>query len=157
MPPADPRTAPLPLHYMGHLLRRAQQLHQAAWNAQVSTATTSVQFAALSVLANRPGASQADLGAELDLDRSTIADLVRRMLGRGLITRTGDPVDGRRKILTLTPEGDEVLRDLQPRVEALEPVLTGGLDRTEAAELRRLLMTVLDDASVRGLLQYGRR
>lgn len=148
-----PRQVPPPLHYTGHLLRRAQQVHQAAWNRDVSTQTTSVQFAALSVLSNRPGSSQAELGAELDLDRSTIADLVRRMQARGLVSREGDPRDGRRKVLTLTPAGEEMLEQLRPRVESLEPVLTGGLDDSEAAQLRRLLERVLQDAARRGLVQ----
>lgn len=65
-----------PLRHTGHLLRRAQQLHVAIWLRDVSAETTSVQFAALTVLDQRPRASQRDLGHVLDLDRSTIADLV---------------------------------------------------------------------------------
>lgn len=145
-------SVPPPEHYVGHLLRRAQQLHLAAWLREVATDITSVQFAALSVLARTPGLSQAALGAALDLDRSTIADLTRRMAARELLTRVRSADDNRRNVLELTGCGLAVLAELQPRVEGLEPVLTAGLSAQEAAELRRLLHTLLARAGEQGLL-----
>lgn len=143
---------PEPLHYTGHLLRRAQQVHLAAWNRDVSTEITSVQFAALSVLSRHPGSSQASLGAQLDLDRSTIADLVRRLAARGLITQVRDTVDRRRNVLEITAQGAAVLSRLQPRVEAMEPLVTGGLSPSERDEFRRMLAQVLATAGDEGLL-----
>lgn len=145
--------APEPLRYTGHLLRRAQQVHLAVWQQEVSTEVTSVQFAALAVLDRMPGASQAELGADLFLDRSTIADVVSRMVRRGLIARTQDTVDRRRKTLTLTADGRAALETLRPRVEAIEPLLTGGLTTVERADLRRLLDKMLAGAGEQGLLR----
>lgn len=145
--------APEPLRYTGHLLRRAQQVHLAVWQQEVSTEVTSVQFAALAVLDRMPGASQAELGADLFLDRSTIADVVSRMVRRGLIARTQDTVDRRRKTLTLTADGRAALETLRPRVEAIEPLLTGGLTSVERADLRRLLDKMLAGAGEQGLLR----
>ena len=138
-----------PLRHTGHLLRRAQQLHLAVWLRDVSSETTSVQFAVLTVLDQRLRASQRDLGRALDLDRSTIADLIARMVRRGLIERERDPDDRRRNVLQLTPTGREQLARLRPRVEAIEPTLTGGLSPHERAELRRLLYQVLEHAAAR--------
>jgi len=135
-----------PLRYTGHLLRRAQQQHIAIWLRDVSAETTSVQFAALIVLDQQPRASQRDLGRVLDLDRSTIADLVARMIRRGLIERERDTEDRRRNTLQLTPAGRSELARLRPRVEAIEPTLTGGLTSTERGELRRLLHRMLEPA-----------
>lgn len=132
-----------PLRYTGHLLRRAQQVHLAVWQQEVSGEVSSVQFAALTVLDRRGATSQAELGAELFLDRSTIADVVTRMDRRGLLSRQQDPADRRRKALTLTAEGRRVLGELRPRVEGIEGLLTAGLDDDERAELRRLLHTML--------------
>ncbi|WP_028660363.1 MarR family winged helix-turn-helix transcriptional regulator [Nocardioides insulae] len=145
MTPAEPVGEPLVRH-TGHLLRRAQQVHTAVWQRDVSTQVTSVQYAVLSVLRARPGASQAELGAELVLDRSTVADLVVRMTGRGLIAREQDPTDRRRKVLTLTADGRAKLADLRPKVDGLEPVLTAGLTDDDAVEFRRMLQTILDAA-----------
>jgi DNA-binding MarR family transcriptional regulator len=134
------------LRHTGHLLRRAQQLHLAVWHRDVCAETTSVQFAALSVLDRQPGASQSDLGRVLDLDRSTIADLVARMVRRGLIACQRDEADRRRNVLQLTVAGREELIRLRPRVDAIEPTLTAGLGAPERDELRRLLLRVLEHA-----------
>lgn len=141
-----------PLRHTGHLIRRAQQVHQAVWNRDVSTEVSSVQYAALAVLDRHPGASQAELGAELSLDRSTIADLVARMIRRGLLTRAQDETDRRRKTLTLTDAGRAAYAALAPRVDAIEPLVTGGLSAPERAELRRLLRAVLAHADAEGLI-----
>ena len=140
------------LGYTGHLLRRAQQLHVAVWLRDVSSETSSVQFAVLTVLDHRPGASQRDLGRALDLDRSTIADLVARMMRRGLIERERDGDDRRRNVLQLTGAGRAELARLRPRVDAIEPALTAGLDPVEREELRRLLSRVLDHTAAEDTL-----
>lgn len=141
-----------PLRHTGHLLRRAQQLHVAVWLRDVCSETTSVQFAALTVLDQSPGASQRDLGRALDLDRSTIADLVARMVRRGLIERERDDDDRRRNVLQLTAAGRDELVRLRPRVEAIEPILTAGLSPSERDQLRRLLQRALEHAAARGVL-----
>lgn len=135
-----------PLRHTGHLLRRAQQLHVAVWLRAVCSETTSVQFAALTVLDQRPRASQRELGRVLDLDRSTIADLVARMVRRGLIERERDTGDRRKNALQLTAAGRAELRRLRPRVEAIEPILTAGLRPDERDQLRRLLYRILEQA-----------
>lgn len=134
------------LTHTGHLLRRAQQVHQAAWNAHVSTTISSVQYAALHVVSREPGASQARLGATLGLDRSTIADLVARMVRRGLLARTASADDARSKSLHVTPDGAEALADLRPKVDAIETIVTGGADEHDRAELHRLLLQIVDGA-----------
>jgi DNA-binding MarR family transcriptional regulator len=145
-------TEPDLLRHTGHLLRRAQQLHQVVWTRDVSAEISSVQFAALVVLARRPDASQRDLGRALDLDRSTIADLVKRMTRHGLIDCAQDATDRRRHVLRLTTRGRTALKSLRPRVDAIEPELTGALTVAERAELRRLLQRMLVHAVDQGLM-----
>lgn len=140
------------LRHTGHLLRRAQQLHQVVWTRDVSAEISSVQFAALVVLARRPDASQRELGRALDLDRSTIADLVKRMTRHGLIDCEQDEADRRRHVLRLTARGRAALKTLRPRVDAIEPALTGGLSAAERTELRRLLQRLLAHAVAHGLM-----
>ena len=130
-------------YHTGPLLRRAQQLHLALWNREVSLDVSSVQFAALSVLERRPGVGQVDLGAELDLDRSTIADLVRRLEAGGLITRTASTADRRRFELHLTEAGRAQLERGRPIALAIEDELFGELSPEELSALRRYLMTML--------------
>ena len=142
---------PEPRHHTGQLIRRAQQLHVAVWLREACSETTSVQFAALTVLDQRPGASQRDLGHALDLDRSTIADLVARMARRGLIQRERDADDRRRNVLQLTAAGRDELARLRPRVETIELTLTAGLSPRERDQLRRLLHRALEHAAAQSV------
>lgn len=138
-----PGPDPDPLHFTGHLIRRAQQRHAALWQERVSTDVSSVQFAALAVLEQLPGASQSELGAELDLDRSTIADIVARLERRGVITRSPHPNDRRRYALQLTAAGAAEVHELRPRVTGANVALTAGLDPNELETLRALLKRLL--------------
>jgi DNA-binding MarR family transcriptional regulator len=133
-----------PERYTGYLIRRAQQRHVAAWSRLVSTETSSVQFAVLAVLERVGACSQQQLCAAVDLDRSTIADLVARMERRGLLTRDRDPTDRRRNLTMLSDEGEAELNRLRPGVEAVERELTGQLDEPEREALRTTLRQLLD-------------
>ncbi|GAB2923080.1 MarR family winged helix-turn-helix transcriptional regulator [Paraburkholderia jirisanensis] len=129
--------------FTGSLVRRAQQRHLAVWLSEVSAEITSVQYAALEILHATPGVNQRQLGDELDVDRSTIADLVARMVRNGLIERSDDPLDKRSYVLFLTAAGKQQLATLRPRVEEVERILTVGLSARERTELRRLLSVLL--------------
>jgi len=104
---------------------------------------TSVQYAALEILQRTPGVNQRQLGNELDVDRSTIAELVARMVRNELIERSDDPVDKRSYVLFLTLAGKEQLSTLRPRVEEVERILTAELTAVEVRELRRMLLALL--------------
>lgn len=129
--------------FTGSLVRRAQQRHIAVWLSEVSAEITSVQYAALEILQETPGVNQRQLGDELDVDRSTIADLVARMVRNGLIERSDDPADKRSYVLFLTTAGKKQLATLRPRVEEVERILTEKLTPRESLELRRLLLALL--------------
>lgn len=141
----DPRSVgePEPYRYTGHLIRRAQQLHVAAWSQIVSTEISTVQYSILVVLEQRGQSSQRELCDAVDLDRSTVADLVRRMEHRGLITRGPDPADARRKTVRLTEHGFAERWRLRPLVERVEGRLTGSLSDEDWKALRGGLRLLL--------------
>ena len=129
--------------YTGYLLRRAQQLHVAAWARIVSTDISSVQYSILVVLDREGELSQRELCDEVDLDRSTMADLVARMERHGLIVRRRDPADARRKTVGLTDHGRAERRRLQPLVGHVEDALTGTLPGPARDNLRGTLRMML--------------
>lgn len=133
--------------YIGFLIRRAQQAHVAAWQREVSTDITSVQFGVLDVVDEEPGASQRELCDRLDLDRSTIADVVARLERRGLLARVRQPDDLRRNVLRVTEQGSRELAALRPRVAHMDAVLTAALDDGEIVALRGTLSRILDGNS----------
>jgi MarR family transcriptional regulator, temperature-dependent positive regulator of motility len=141
--PNSPHNPEALAKFTGSLVRRAQQRHVAVWLSEVSAEITSVQYAALEILQRTPGINQRQLGDELDVDRSTIADLVARMVRNDLIERSDDPTDKRSYVLFLTAVGKKQLASLRPRVEEVERILTSRLTPGECLELRRLLLALL--------------
>ena len=135
-----------PLGYLGSLIRRAQQRHVAVWLTEVSTEVTSVQYAALAVLTHQPGMSQRELGDALDIDRSTVAGIVSRLERDGLIARITDPDDGRRKVLTPTPQGQRAYAELKPKVVRAQDVLAAELDAQQRQQLNALLRILVTDS-----------
>jgi len=132
-----------PQRHVGYLLRRAQQLHVAAWTRLVSPEISTVQYSVLAVLDRLGEASQRELCDEVDLDRSTIADLVARMERRGLIVRTRDPQDARRKTVQLTEHGRAERWRLRPLVEQVQEELVGSLPPETRAALSAALREML--------------
>ena len=142
--PVTDAPLPDPYRHTGYLIRRAQQRHVATWTRMVSADTSSVQYSILAVLSRLGSASQRDLCDEVDLDRSTVADLVARMERRGLVARERDARDHRRKAVSLTDAGHAEYALLAPRVEAADAELTAPLDRDALASLRAGLRRLLE-------------
>lgn len=145
--PEGPPTTPEPLRGApGFLVRRLYQAYSAAWLRHVDTALTGPQFAVMTAVHSYPRIDQGSLAASVALDRSTMADVCRRLEDRSLIRRDTAPADGRRKLLTLTTQGESVLADVTRRVGRLNLRLMQGED--EAGEFAALLDT-LDKLSER--------
>lgn len=135
---------PEPQRHVGNLIRRAQQLHLATWARIADPDITSTQYSILAVLERLGEASQRELGDEVDLDRSTIADLVQRMEKSGLITRRRAEADARRNVVTLTEFGAAERERLAPRVVEVQRELTRQLDAADSAALFRGLWQMLE-------------
>jgi DNA-binding MarR family transcriptional regulator len=130
----------------GFLVRRLYQAYAAAWLRHVDTALTGPQFAVMTAVAAYPRVDQGSLANCVALDRSTMADVCRRLEDRALIQRDTAPADGRRKLLSLTDEGESVLEDVTRRVARLNTRLMDGDE--EVAGFTELLV-LLDQLSER--------
>jgi MarR family transcriptional regulator, temperature-dependent positive regulator of motility len=107
----------------GYLARRLHQAYTAAWARRVDPVLTGPQYAVLATVEAHPRLDQGSLAHTVALDRSTMADVCRRLEERCLIDRTQAPADGRRKLLGLTDEGRTALARVHARVCALEDEL----------------------------------
>jgi MarR family transcriptional regulator, temperature-dependent positive regulator of motility len=72
------------------------------------------QLAVLVTVANNEGLSQTGLVDRTGIDRSTLADIVRRMQRKGLLQRRRTKEDARAYAVKLTDEGRKVLRTAEP-------------------------------------------
>lgn len=94
---------------IGFFLRQANQRHVAIFAGRMGDRLTTTQWAALSKLNEIQPSSQNKLGRETAMDVATIKGVVDRLVARDLVRTAPDPKDGRRLILSLTPEGQAVI------------------------------------------------
>jgi DNA-binding MarR family transcriptional regulator len=120
-------------NYVGHLIRRAEQVHTALWFRHVSRDITSQQFAVLNALRQEPGIDQRTLAHLTSLDRSTVNQMVRRLIGQGYVSQVRDEEDRRRTLLDLTDEGAALLDSLIPPAERINEQLLMSLSESERA------------------------
>ncbi|MGH3435234.1 MAG: MarR family winged helix-turn-helix transcriptional regulator [Sciscionella sp.] len=137
MPNTDLSTHP------GHLVRRMQQVHNLLWTTMASSTITSPQFAVLNALAEKPDSDQRTLGRMAWLDRSTAADVIARLVRRGLITRVRDDADGRRNVLRLSEAGHDAHHALVRRTAGMNELFLSPLSGAERTQLIDLLNRVV--------------
>jgi DNA-binding MarR family transcriptional regulator len=97
-----------------HLLHRASQCAELIFHAAITDGLTPRQLAVLIVLAEREGVSQTDITERTGIDRSTTAEVVRRMVKKGLVQRRRSRTDTRAYELRPTDEGRKVLQAADP-------------------------------------------
>ena len=111
-----------------HLLHRASQCATEIFSADARTGgLTPRQLAVLMVIADNEGLSQTDLVERTGIDRSTMADLVARLLRRGLVNRRRTKEDARAYAIKLSPQGARVLRQAQPGAASVDQRLLANL------------------------------
>src|SRR5260370_21997786 len=73
------------------------------------------RFAAMMVILNNPGINQTALGRAVARDKSTITPLLQGLERQGLVERRAPANDGRSFVLSLTPAGEAMVRQLLER------------------------------------------
>ncbi|MGV9503813.1 MarR family winged helix-turn-helix transcriptional regulator [Streptomyces sp. NPDC003642] len=126
-------------NYIGHLIRRAEQVHTALWYRHVSREITSQQFAVLNALSRDPGIDQRTLARFTSLDRSTVNHIVRRLTDQHYVSQVRDEEDRRRTLLSLTDQGVELLDSLIGPAKTINEQLLGVLPGDE----RKLALNIL--------------
>jgi len=94
---------------------------------------------AVTLIAEHPGISQAELARLIGLERATVGATVARAISAGLIRRDIANDDARRYVLLLTPAGQKMLATLRHRIATHEAHVAGHLTPVERRQLRRLL------------------
>ncbi|MEU1090107.1 MarR family winged helix-turn-helix transcriptional regulator [Streptomyces sp. NPDC005576] len=133
----------LELHnYVGHLIRRAEQVHTSLWFRHVSRDITSQQFAVLNALRQEPGIDQRTLAHHTSLDRSTVNQMVRRLVDQGHLSQVRDEKDRRRTLLRLTAEGSALLDSLIPPAKRINEQLLRSLTENERSLAANVLRKI---------------
>lgn len=128
-----------------HLLHRAGQCADELFALRVGeTGLTPRQFAVMTAIANSEEPSQTTLVERTGIDRSTMADIVRRLTARGLVQRRRTRRDARRYAVRLTDKGEGALKQAEPAARSTDERILSALAPTQRdAFLRSLSKIVL--------------
>jgi DNA-binding MarR family transcriptional regulator len=104
-----------------HLLHRAGQCASDIFQDEMGIGDlTPRQYAILVTVSQNEGVSQTHLVEKTGVDRSTLADIVRRMLKKGLLQRRRTKEDARAYSVKLTEEGWRVLKAADPLAKRVD-------------------------------------
>ena len=111
-----------------HLLHRAGPRAGDVFSDEMSRVKlTPRQYAVLVSVAENEGLSQTGLVERTGIDRSTLADIIRRMLRKGLLQRKRTKEDARAYSVRLTEEGRQLLEAAGPGAARSEERLLAAL------------------------------
>jgi DNA-binding MarR family transcriptional regulator len=111
------RRSPL-LGRPGFLIRRLHQLHCSLFLEETRDFDiTPVQYSLMTTLAARGELEQNSLALEIGLERTSVAEVVPRLQGRGLLERRRSAQDGRVKLVRLTRRGRTLVRRMAQAVQ----------------------------------------
>lgn len=126
-----------------HLIKRCQQFYGDLYTREAgSSELTKQQFTVLAALENNDGVSQTALVEMTGIDRSTLAEMVRRMLERGLISRERTEKDARANAVAITASGRKALRSARTAADRAEKALLDPLPPSERTRFIKALSTI---------------
>lgn len=126
-----------------HLMRRCNQFYGDLFARETGDRDlTKQQYLVLCALEQHEGVSQTALVNATGIDRSTLAEMVRRMLERGLLTRKRTDEDARANAVAITPPGRRVLKAARLAAERAERALLEPLAPSDRSRFVKFLSTI---------------
>lgn len=128
-----------------HLLHRAGQCAGDIFHAEMKVGgLTPRQLAVLVTVSQNEGLSQTGLVDRTGIDRSTLADIVRRMQRKGLLQRRRTKEDARAYAVKLTDEGRRILRTAEPLAKKVDERVLDALPTKQREQFIDDLLTIVD-------------
>jgi DNA-binding MarR family transcriptional regulator len=128
----------------GYLIRRLNQLHYALFFEECGKEITPVQYGLLTILSANAECDQITIANRLGIDRTNVADVLRRLVGAGLVSRERSKVDRRSMIAMITPEGEKLLQRMHPAMVRAQERILQTLTPTERSTFIDMLITLLE-------------
>jgi DNA-binding MarR family transcriptional regulator len=127
-----------------HLLHRAGQCADELFALNVGQADlTPRQYAVLKAIAESTEPSQTTLVEKTGIDRSTMADIVRRLNSRGLLQRRRTRRDARMYAVRLTERGMTALKQAEPAARSTDERILASLPPTQRESFLRALSRIV--------------
>jgi DNA-binding MarR family transcriptional regulator len=129
-----------------HLLHRAGQCAGDIFQVEMGGSDlTPRQYAVLVTVAHHEGLSQTHLVEKTGIDRSTLADIVRRMLKKGLLQRRRTKEDARAYAVKLTEEGWRALKSTDPVARRVDERILSALPSNQRDRFVQDLNTIVQN------------
>jgi DNA-binding MarR family transcriptional regulator len=123
-----------------HQLHRVSQFASDLFSSEMqSIKITPRQFTVLEAVMASEGLSQTDLVIHTGIDRSTIADIVRRMQSKGLLRRKRTKSDARVYAVSLTEKSRKIMIKAIPAAARADEKLLSTLSSAERSRLLQYL------------------
>lgn len=130
-----------------HLLHRAGQAADELFADEMAGSDlTPRQFAVLNALAAHENASQTEIVEMTGIDRSTLADIVKRLVQRGLLARRRSKQDARAYAVRLTPQGQSVLRQAEPAADRASERMLRAMPQPRREDLIKALGLLIEQS-----------
>lgn len=140
----DSRATPLDASAL-HLLHRAGQCAEVLFATETGKAElTPRQYAVLACVAHNPDVSQTGLVEQTGVDRSTLADIVRRLVKKGLLHRKRTRRDARMYAVRLTPKGQNLLGSVKPLAAKVDQRILSALRSEQRSGFIAALAEIVD-------------
>jgi DNA-binding MarR family transcriptional regulator len=138
-----------PDEFVVHLLHRASQRADDIFGKEVRDVDlTPRQFAVLFAAAESENPSQTDLVVATGIDRSTVAEMIRRMVEKGLLQRRRSRTDARVKVVRITEAGQRALKSTEPQAQRAGTVVLAPLNSEQRKALLDALKAIIASAAV---------
>lgn len=141
----------------GYLIRRLHQIHVGLFAEECAGEDiTPVQFAVLTVLYDGSEMDQFSLSAFVGIDRSSGAEVFRRLEHRGLLVRRQSDVDGRAKLIKITNQGRKFVDHVRPLMARTQDRFVSPLNDAELKTFYKLVAKLIDanNSSSRAPLRF---
>lgn len=134
-----------------HLLHRAGQCADELFSISVGAADlTPRQFAVLKAIADSEEPSQTVLVEKTGIDRSTMADIMRRLLSKGLVQRRRTRKDARMYAVRLTDKGQSALKQAEPAARTTDERILGSLPAAQRDAFLKALSRIVEAIGAAG-------
>ncbi len=108
------------------------------------------EYRLLRILAQRGPMTPSEVIPYITLEQSLISRTAQRLFEKRLISRRRSRTDRRNVTLTATPDGVELVRDLEQVLQSLEDELTQGIPRQRLQQVTQAITAMLGNLEEAG-------
>jgi MarR family transcriptional regulator, temperature-dependent positive regulator of motility len=134
------------------LLHRAGQCAERTFERHLGRiGVTARQYAILRAVATAQDLSQTQIQSLTGIDRSTTADMIRRMCRKGWLRRRRSSSDARRYVVRLTAEGGQLLHSVAQPARQTNEEIQNAITSLRSDQVRAALVELIVTLEAGGL------